>query len=190
MLLQGLNLSSISLAASGSLPTARTLPTEPPPPLQDPHTSLNVEDTSGQARVRGATTTASSSSGHGPSTCAGIISAPPPPMTPGPSTSASPDVSSEVDVQTRKVSRTTELRNKNTGKSEQRKTYTCKTCSQPMTSAGHTQFRGQRYCPNAPGRIPKEQAKAKLVLLSTGFGFISYSRLYYFVSSMSFVLYS
>ena len=37
---------------------------------------------------------------------------------------------------------------------EQRKVYSCRVCQQPMTSAGHTQFPGQWYCPNAPDKSP------------------------------------
>lgn len=38
-----------------------------------------------------------------------------------------------------------------------RKEYTCRVCKQQMVGSGHTQFRGQRYCPNAPGQIAKEE---------------------------------
>ena len=42
----------------------------------------------------------------------------------------------------------------------QRKTpkpHTCRDCKMPMWSTtGHTQFRGKRYCPHAPGQMPKE----------------------------------
>ena len=38
-----------------------------------------------------------------------------------------------------------------------RKEYTCRVCSQAMVGTGHTQFRGKRYYPNAPGQIPKEE---------------------------------
>lgn len=36
-----------------------------------------------------------------------------------------------------------------------RKTYTCGTCGKPMMTEGHTQFRGQRYCPQTPGILPQ-----------------------------------
>ena len=174
MLLQGLNLPSIPPAATDSLPTPHTRPTEPPLPPQDPHIFEDIPDTSGQARVRGAMTAASYSSCPGISlpsstssslTPGSSISVPPPPSSStvsGASTSTTPHssaIGSEVDVETTsRVSRTTEWRHKKTErKNEQRKTYTCRICGQPMTSAGHTQFRGQRYCPNAPGQIPKEQ---------------------------------
>ena len=34
-----------------------------------------------------------------------------------------------------------------TKKNKPRKEYTCKKCGKPMTSSGHTQYRGNRYCP-------------------------------------------
>ncbi|CAH1242499.1 Hypp6776 [Branchiostoma lanceolatum] len=33
-----------------------------------------------------------------------------------------------------------------------RKEYSCRVCGLPVASEGHSQFRGQRYCPNAPGQ--------------------------------------
>ena len=42
-----------------------------------------------------------------------------------------------------------------------RKEYTCRVCGETMRSSGHTQFRGQRYCPKAPGQIPKKEWLAK-----------------------------
>ena len=41
--------------------------------------------------------------------------------------------------------------------SRPRKAYTCTVCGRPMTSEGHTQFRGQRYCPSAPGQLPQDE---------------------------------
>ena len=38
-----------------------------------------------------------------------------------------------------------------------RRQYTCTVCREPMTSPGHSQFYGKRYCPNATGQIPKEE---------------------------------
>ena len=32
-----------------------------------------------------------------------------------------------------------------------------KVCGQPMTSEGHTQFRGQCYCPHAPGQVSQQE---------------------------------
>ena len=50
-----------------------------------------------------------------------------------------------------------------------RKVYTCRICGKPMTSAGLTQYKGQRYCPDEPGQMSKDdwlalkriEAKAK-----------------------------
>ena len=156
MLLQGLTL--LDLCVAEDLPEASQQPTEPPPPPQDPHIFSQTEDRSGQARVRGATRISVLSTST--------------PAIQGPSTSSAlhpPVIGTEVEVET-KVSRTTEWRYKKTGrKNKQRKTYSCRVCNQQMTSTGHTQFRGQRYCPNAPGQISrkewlaarKEEAKAK-----------------------------
>jgi hypothetical protein len=140
-LLQGLKLPTVQPCTAEKLPEVNTQPKEPPEPPPHPHVSPEVEDTSGEARVRG------------------TKSAPvPPPAEAGPS-APSQAVASEVDVKTQpKVSRTTEWRHKKTGKiNNERKTYTCKVCNEPMSSAGHTQFRGQRYCPFAPGQIPREE---------------------------------
>ena len=58
-------------------------------------------------------------------------------------------------------SRTTVWRHKREreeGKISRRwKVYTCTVCGRPMTSEGHTQFRGQRYCPSAPGQMPQHE---------------------------------
>jgi hypothetical protein len=171
-LLQGLSLPLTATCASESLPEACTQTSEPQPQPQDPHIFSDVEDTSGQARVRTAKKTSagpSTSTPHPPCSAAApgpSTSTPHLPCSagPGPSSPTIPPlptqaVGSEVDVESApRVSRTTEWRYKKTGKrTDQRKTYTCRVCSQPMMSAGHTQFRGQRYCPNAPGQIPKEQ---------------------------------
>lgn len=70
-----------------------------------------------------------------------------------------------------KISRTTAWRQrkreaanqaKQQAQPEQRKpnrprTYMCRVCGKPMASDGHTQFAGQRYCPETPGIPPKEQ---------------------------------
>ena len=57
--------------------------------------------------------------------------------------------------------RTTAWRHKREGQegknSRTRKAYTCTVCERPMTSEGHTQFRGQQYCPLAPGQIPQSE---------------------------------
>lgn len=38
-----------------------------------------------------------------------------------------------------------------------RKIYSCRVCGQPMVSEGHTQYRGKRFCPYAPGALSKEE---------------------------------
>ena len=34
------------------------------------------------------------------------------------------------------------------------RSYMCKLCKQPMSSQGHTQFKGTHYCPHALNQIP------------------------------------
>ena len=38
-----------------------------------------------------------------------------------------------------------------------RKTYSCKVCQLPVTSEGHTQFKGKRCCPHEPGVLPVKE---------------------------------
>ena len=132
-LMQGLSLPSIPVCSTSSLPPAEVLPPAPPPPPLHPHIFEEPEDTSGTAAVQ-------CSSSTGVTTCVLTASR----LTASPST----------------VSRTTTWRHKKTGKqrlSKRRKVYTCRTCQQPMTTPGHTQFRGQRYCQHAPGQIPRAE---------------------------------
>ena len=80
---------------------------------------------------------------------------------PGPSGLVNPSSTPSVSDSNPPPSRTTvwqHKRDRQEGKiSRPRKTYTCKVCGRPMTSEGHTQFRGQRYCPSAPGQIPQDE---------------------------------
>ncbi|KAK4028144.1 hypothetical protein OUZ56_017397 [Daphnia magna] len=47
-------------------------------------------------------------------------------------------------------------------KEQERKAYTCTKCQQPMTTTnGHSQFRGQRYCPNTETLTKKEWLEVK-----------------------------
>ena len=56
-----------------------------------------------------------------------------------------------------------------------RKQNSCQICGRVMTSPGHTQYCGQRNCPDAPGQIPREEwleqkkaeAKAKKAAMAT-----------------------
>ena len=43
----------------------------------------------------------------------------------------------------------------------ERKEYSCRVCGRPMTTPGHSQFYGQRYCPDAPGQLPQEWLRMK-----------------------------
>lgn len=82
---------------------------------------------------------------------------------------SNPSTSSTAET----MSRTTDWRRRvaeGKGKAP-RKTYTCRTCGKNMTGmfstkylntftiagSGHTQYKGQRYCPSAAGQIPKEE---------------------------------
>ena len=38
-----------------------------------------------------------------------------------------------------------------------RKTWCCQKCHQPTGSVGHSQYKGQIYCPYIPGQIPREE---------------------------------
>ena len=43
------------------------------------------------------------------------------------------------------------------GQPAKTKVYSCRKCGQSMNAAGHSQYSGQRYCPNEPGAIPLAQ---------------------------------
>ena len=164
------------------LPPARELPSSVPPPVK-PHMFSEPEDTSGQATVRRKSKSSSrppaNSDPSTQSTPSGSASQPPPASSglscsdpnpefsdPGPSGFSVPDPSSLVapgPSSSVPQSRTTAWRHKRIrqegkeGKTRTRKVYTCQTCGQPMTSEGHTQFKGQRYCPHAPDQVPQDE---------------------------------
>lgn len=183
LLMQGLSPPQPPLTTdSVSLPPAKIRPAQQGPPLF-PHRFPEVEDTTGLANVRqkGAATTlpavtspSADFSAHstpvipaltapGPDSPAPIFSAL---QLPAPSpfgllaTSSSglssPGLSGPV-VSTPDMSRTTMWRHEKKGKETRPRKYTCRVCKKPMTSEGHTQFCGQRYCPHEPGQIPKEE---------------------------------
>lgn len=168
-LLQGLLLPTLPPCTAECLPEACIQPSKPSPPPQDPHIFTDVEDTSGQGRVRG--NTATMGSGYSTTTdpylgTASVGTSTPTTSAVAPSTTTTPQspdapaAGTEMDVTKTalRIPKTTAWRHKKTGtKNEQRKVYTCKKCGQPMASGGHTQFRGNRYCPNVPGQIPREQ---------------------------------
>ena len=143
MLLQGLPPSQHQLTAKEDLPPARELPSVPSSPPALPHVFEEAEDTSGQATCRRKTKSSSR---------------PPPQETPP---SLDLPLDSAPAGPSAPQSRTTAWRHKKEreeGKqAKTRKVYTCRVCGQPMTTEGHTQFRGQRYCPNAPGQLPQDE---------------------------------
>ena len=128
---------------------SETLPSSPAPPPMKSHSFPKAEDINGQANVRRKT---KSSSRPLPSSSHQL----PPPSQPEVSIlHPKPEFSASA------ASQTTVWRHKkerDEGKQvKMRNIYTCKVCSQPMTTEGHTQFRGQRYCPHAPGQIPQDE---------------------------------
>ena len=169
MLMQGLPPSQPQLCADDDLPPAKQLPSSPAPPPVKPHSFPEAEDTSGQAEVRRKTKSSSRpspiSSQHLPPAPPGLSAHQfPPPSQPEvsiPHTKHEISASAPGPSGTAPSSCTTAWRHKKErdgGKQvKTRKIYTCKVCSQPMTTEGHTQFRGQRYCPHAPGQIPQDE---------------------------------
>ena len=137
MLMQGLSVPSPQLCSTDPLPDPLDLPSLPGSPSVPVHTFLEPEDKTGQAKVRGALATTS-----------GV---------PYRTDDDTPASAPEITIAT--TSRTTDWRHRKAGSASgtTRKVYTCKTCGKPMTTSGHTQFRGQRYCPDAPGQISKDE---------------------------------
>ena len=122
--------------AADTLPTALPRPTSQQLPPSEPHVFPQPEDTTGKARVRNPGTSPSSTAQ---------------PSAPQPSTSQSA-ASDSVHA----MSRTTEWRRRKAeGATSARKVPCCRVCGKPVASSGHTQFRGQRYCPDLPGQIPR-----------------------------------
>lgn len=145
-LIQGLQLPKEVFGTAEELPPVRVRPTSPGPPPDCPLVIQEPVDTTGQAKVRNSVASQSAP----------------------PSTSL---VMLDSSTPTTHVSRTTEWRRRKAaaaGKQPQgvyeqqtnkppRKQYGCRVCGKAMSSPGHTQFRGQRYCPDAPNQIPREQ---------------------------------
>ena len=161
MLMQGLPLPSPSVCTPKPLPPAKQRPSSPPLTPTNPHVFHEPADTSGRACVRGSLRR--------------ITPAPLPVQStlPTPATSDTPVFQptsnvfqlEEAEVKTTIVSRTTAWRQRkrsasvSTLPSAQASTrkYTCTICGDPMSSVGHSQFYGKRYCPNASGQVPKEE---------------------------------
>ena len=166
-LLQGLQLPTPGLTASSCLPAAAELPVTIPEVASDVdlHEMVDNEDRRGQAQVRGHSTAlpvASTSS-------AAAVSLPP--ATAGPSTTNDDDdddSQQQIVADLGNMPRTTAWR-KRKREAEQcqqqgldvpvvpRKVYTCRVCNKPMSTPGHTQFRGQRYCSETPGIAPQDE---------------------------------
>ena len=159
MLMQGLSLPSPSVCATQPLPPARQPASSPPPTPTEPHRFHEPEDTTGRACVRGS----SRQSTPVPLAVRSVFPVVPIPSSPSNMPllqQATPPT--KVEVQSATVPRTTAWRQgKRTAAVAKlpcvRRQYTCTVCREPMTSPGHSQFYGKRYCPNAPGQIPKEE---------------------------------
>ncbi|KAK3720983.1 hypothetical protein QZH41_018540, partial [Actinostola sp. cb2023] len=145
VLMQGLQSPETSLLSREKLPPALRRPSSPPASLADPHVFAEVEDTTGQAQIRGS---------QRRNVPAGTLVA------------QVDDQPVQAPVQTATVvtSRTTDWRRRKAmmegnapGSKVPRKTYECRVCHLPMASEGHTQYKGKRYCPNAPGQISKTE---------------------------------
>lgn len=155
ILTQGLSLPHTSICASTPLPPAQQLSSSPPPPPHQPHLFNEPEDTTGMAQVRvwSYTTQTSFSSVTSPSSSGTTF-------TSSAIVTTEETQLEEVEVKTAPaIPRTTEWRQRKKAAAGtiKRKVYTCRVCNQPMTTAGHSQFRGQCYCPNAPGQLPKKE---------------------------------
>ena len=152
MLMQGLELPFPNLCSSTSLPPAQNLPTTPPPLTNDPHPFPEPPDTMGQAQTRRKVVPLSS-----------FIPAETSPLPPTPSDATTSKLSTPSDASSSKISRTTEWRHrKSQSLPKQRKQYSCRVCGNATSDPGHTQYRGYRYCPHAPGQIPKEEWLAQI----------------------------
>ena len=146
-LLQGFQIPAQPPAkANEPLPAARVRPSSPPNLVIEPFSFPDPVDTTGQARVRNRTSPLTSA-----------------PVLPSSTSSSLPTAVPETLTQV-KTSRTTDWRKRKAEaegrapvNNEARKVYTCRVCKKPMSSEGHTQFRGKRYCPHAPGQVPREQ---------------------------------
>uniref|UniRef100_UPI00358E8398 uncharacterized protein n=1 Tax=Myxine glutinosa TaxID=7769 RepID=UPI00358E8398 len=138
--LQGKTLPGGLTCASTELPEARRRPTSKEPPA-DPHVFEEPQDTTGEAskKRKPAMATALHPTAEGSASVAAAER-------------TEPVVSRTTAWRKRRM----ELGGSYTSKVS-RKQYTCRVCGRPMTAPGHTQFRGQRYCPHAQGQISKEQ---------------------------------
>ena len=137
-----------------SLPPVKTLESGPGPSPLNPHSFPEPEDATGRARLNKRKDTAGTPVGSTAAGPSGLS------LGDGHSSLSSAGVSSGADSSS-PTSRTTAWRRKREREEGQRprerKKYTCRICGKPMTSPGHTQFYGQRYCPGAPGQLPQKE---------------------------------
>jgi formylmethanofuran dehydrogenase subunit E len=84
-----------------------------------------------------------------------------------------PLVIEDQTQQLKKISRTTqwrkmakELRGEVAQVKKPRKEYSCNKCNQPMTSDGHTQLKGKRFCSATEGKS-KEQWLAEMKIVKS-----------------------
>lgn len=141
LLMKGLDVPTTSLISKEKLPPAMTKPSSPPQSMAESHEFPEVHDTTGQAKLRGQVTARLAKSVE---------------MDDQPAEASTPPAPT--------ISRTTDWRRRKAKAEEDqpaskvpRKIYACKTCGEAMMTAGHTQYKGRRYCPQAPGQIPKEE---------------------------------
>ncbi|XP_078606607.1 uncharacterized protein LOC144879237 [Branchiostoma floridae x Branchiostoma japonicum] len=186
LLMQGIKIPSPSTTTSTPLPPAGVRASGPVcPPASLQHHFEEPEDRSGMAKLkrRKSDVSASVSSSHEAAQVQDtdlLLPAPPPvplplpaakgpnilpclPATPPASSTTAANLPPPQPLPPFKtedrppVPRTTAWRKRKADTGGVRKEYTCSVCNQPMTSEGHTQFRGQRYCPYVPGQVSREE---------------------------------
>lgn len=145
-------------------------PPSPPPPPSKPHQFPEPEDSTGRACLRSSAQSCSVGTSSVP------VSPPPAPVgtaggvaveTSTSSSYAVQQAQEEAEVRITPMVKTTQWLHMQKAATAgdappaKRRKYTCTTCGLPMTSTGHSQWYGHRYCPHAPGQVPKEQWMAK-----------------------------
>ena len=146
-LMQGIPSSLPPPCASEPLPLPKNQPSLPPPPPDEPHTFTEPEDTTGQAQGRRRRPVMATLLSM-PSTSAAALSSEAATSASTTFANANPRFLGEVTVKSETVvSRTAEWRHRKKNMpppGKPRKVYTCRTCSRPMSSEGHTHLCGKR----------------------------------------------